>query len=550
MSAPKILDLDYDAFQQKAELKSHLAWEAFTSLAQRPGREFIADCTGPRRGMKAGFLLSLSWALAQRLKKLTQAQRVGIVFPPGIGSFVANLAAVFAGKIPVNLNFTLGPAAARSCLERAGIDCILTTERVQFKFQDFPWSGHTIVDVVDELRDLSKVKVLTMLAACYCLPGKLLARLLKVPSEGGESEAALLFTSGSSGEPKGVVLSHRNILGNCLQIDSSGLLPVEERLLACLPMFHSFGFTVTLWYPLLRGCRVVSVPSPLEVKKIAETIAAESVTVLLGTPTFYKPYFKYATKEQLQSLKYVVAGAEKTPEGFAQRWEEEFGSTYLEGYGLTETAPVTSVNLPRKPMGVRYPGSSDEGHRAKSVGRLLPGMSARILHPETREELSVAETGLLLLRGPNIFEGYLNDSKRTAEAKENEWFITGDLARIDEDGFIYIEGRLSRFSKIGGEMVPHGTVEAELVKAFGYEEAESLMFAVAGRPDAAKGESLVLLSAAPIDLSEVREKLKAAGVSNLWVPKTLVHLDAIPVLPTGKLDLQMIQEIALNLGGE
>jgi len=546
MPTPQILDLDYEGFMQKPELKGHIAYEAFCALAKNPGREFVVDCTAKRRSMKAGFLLAVAWTFSRKLKTLTDRKRVGIVFPPGIGGYLANLAVVLAGKVPVNLNFTLGPASTQACMDRAEIDCVLTTEQVQVKMENFPWPETGVVDLVVELKAMPKAKTLTMLGLIYVLSGKLLAKVLKVPSVGGDEEAALLFTSGSSGEPKGVVLSHRNILGNCAQIDTAELLPVKEKLLACLPIFHSFGFTVTLWFPLLRGCGVVTVPSPLEVKKIVATIEAEQVTILLGTPTFYKPYFKYAKPEQLKSLKYVISGAEKTPDGFAEEWEQRFGSQYLEGYGLTETSPVTSVNLPQKPNCAAYPGTSDAGGRVKSVGRLFPGMRARIVDVDTSEPLPLSEVGLLHLCGPNIFCGYLGDAARTSDVMDGEWFVTGDLARIDEDGFIFIEGRLSRFSKIGGEMVPHGTIEEFLCKAFDVLDAEAPVFAVAGRPDAAKGESLVLLSALEIQLSEVREKLRDAGLSNLWVPKKLVVLDAIPSLATGKLDLRTIQEIAVS----
>jgi len=341
-----------------------------------------------------------------------------------------------------------------------------------------------------------------------------------------------------------VALTHRNILSNCAQIDTAGLLPTTERILANLPIFHSFGFTVTLWYPLLRGCTVVTLPSPLEVKKIADAIYAESATVLIGTPTFFKPYLKRVAPEKLASLKYLIAGAEKTPEGFADAWEERFGSTYFEGYGLTETSPVVSVNLPGKPNGIDYPGTSDDGNRRGSVGRLFPGQAARILDPDSRKGLSCDSAGLLALKGPNIFEGYLEDPERTAEVKEGEWFVTGDLARFDADGFLYIEGRLSRFSKIAGEMVPHGTVEQALVEAYDLLDAEVPMLAVAGRPDEAKGEALVLLAAMDVELEDVREKLAAAGFSNLWIPKELRRVEAIPTLATGKLDLRGIQELA------
>lgn len=541
-----LIDIEESRFQQRPELKSHLARESFLSLARFPGREFIVDRTLQRRTMKSGFLLAIAYMLSKRLGKWTSRKRVGIVFPPGLGGYIANLAVVLAGKVPVNLNFTLGPASIEACLRKAEVDCLLSTQRVQQKMPLFPWPEEGVVDLVEEMKSLSKLKVLGLLASIYLLPAALLARLLGVPSDGGDAEAGLLFTSGSSGEPKGVVLTHRNILGNCAQIDASGLLPESEKVLANLPIFHSFGFTVTLWYPLLRGVGVVTLPTPLDVKKNAEAIQAESVTILVGTPTFYKPYLKRVPPEALASLKYVIAGAEKTPDGFAEAWEERFKSTYFEGYGLTETSPVVSVNLPEKPSGVSYPGDSMEGHRRSSVGRLMPGHAARILNPDTMEELDVRSVGLLALKGPNIFEGYLSEPGRTAEVKSGDWFITGDLARFDEDGFLYIEGRLSRFSKIGGEMVPHGTVEEALVAAYDLLESEVPMLAVAGRPDEAKGEALVLIAAFELELSDVREKLSAAGLTNLWIPKEIKRVDAIPTLPTGKLDLRRIQELALS----
>lgn len=544
MSTPSFLDIGESSFQARPSLNSHLAVETFVALARRPGRVQLVDCTLQRREMKAGFLVALAWGLSKRIQSLTGKPRVGIVFPPGVGATIANLAVVFAGKVPVNLNFTLGAASVEACVRKADIDCLLTASAVRAKIPNFPWPEAGLVDVVDELKALPKLRILGLVAACYCLPARLLAKLLRVPSKGDRTEAGLLFTSGSSGEPKGVALTHRNILGNCMQIDAAGLLPSGERILANLPVFHSFGFTVTLWYPLLRGCGVVTLPSPLEVKKAADVIEGESVSVLIGTPTFLKPYLKRIEPKKLKSLRYIIAGAEKTPDGFADLWERTMGSSYLEGYGLTETSPVVSVNLPQKPCGGDYPGNSSEGSRRGSVGRLLPGQAARILNPETLEEWPLDAVGLLALKGPNVFEGYLDDPERTAEVKDGSWFITGDLARIDEDGFIFIEGRLSRFSKIGGEMVPHGTIEQALNEAFELLDSELPMLAVGARPDAAKGEALVLLVAMELTIDQVREALTAAGFATLWIPKEIKQVEAIPTLATGKLDLRAIQEVA------
>jgi acyl-[acyl-carrier-protein]-phospholipid O-acyltransferase/long-chain-fatty-acid--[acyl-carrier-protein] ligase len=544
MSDSTVLDFGEREFQARPELNSHLAWESFIALAKHPNRVLVIDRTQQRRVMKSGFLLALSWMLSRRLRTWTDRKRVGILFPPGIGGYIANLAVVLAGKVPVNLNFTLGRASSEACLRRAEIDCILSTERMQLKIADFPWSQVGVIDIVEELKDLPKMKTLALLAAIQAMPAKLLAKLLRVPSVGGDAEAGLLFTSGSSGEPKGVVLTHRNILGNCLQIDASGLLPVGEKVIANLPIFHSFGFTVTLWYPLLRGCIAVTVPSPLEFKKVAEAVEAESATILIGTPTFLKPYIRHVAPEKLKTLKYAIAGAEKTPAGFADLWQATFDCLYFEGYGLTETSPVVSINLPHTPTGFDYPESATDGSKPGSVGRLMPGHAARILNPDTMEPLAVTEVGLLLLKGPNIFSGYLNDAQRTAEVMDGEWFVTGDLARFDEEGYLFIEGRLSRFSKIAGEMVPHGTIEQALVEAFDLLDAETPMFAIGARPDAAKGEALVLLAVMDVELTDVREKLSAAGYSNLWIPKLIKRVEAIPTLATGKLDLRAIKELS------
>ena len=545
MSEPTTIDSGEREFQERTELNSHLAWESFIALVRHPNRVLITDRTLRRREMKSGLLLALAWSVSRQLLNWTDRNRVGIVFPPGIGACIANLAVVLAGKVPVNLNFTLGRVSAEACLRKAEIDCILTTEQVRKKMSDFPWPESGVVDIVEILKGISKLKTLALLTAITVLPAKLLASVFKVPSEGGDTEAGLLFTSGSSGEPKGVILTHRNVLGNCLQIDGSRLLPAGEKMIASLPIFHSFGFTVTLWYPILRCVSVVTVPSPLEFKKIAEAVAAESATVLVSTPTFLKPYIRRVAPEKLKTLRYVITGAEKTPDGFAELWQKTFDSEYLEGYGLTETSPVVCANLPDKLIAVGSSGNRGiSGFRPGSVGRLFPGQAARILDTDTMEPLPVTETGLLLLKGPNIFGGYLNDAERTAEVMQDDWFITGDLARFDEDGFLFIEGRLSRFSKIAGEMVPHGTVEQALVEAFGLMDSDEPMLAIGSRPDEAKGESLVLLSAIDIELSEVKTKLSAAGYSNLWVPKVIKRVDKVPTLATGKLDLRMIRALS------
>ena len=531
MNAPTMHGQAEGRFLNPEQLDGHLAHAAFRALSQHPGRILVVDCGLQRRVMSRGFVLVLSWLLSKQIAQWTDKPRVAVVLPPSLGATIANLAITFAGKVPVNLNFTLGSKAAAACLRKADVDCLLSAAAVRARMPDFVWPEQGVLDLVEVVRGLSKVKAVLLSLALRLLPAGSLAKWLKVPTCGGEREAALLFTSGSSGMPKAVALSHRNVLGNCAQIRASGLLPAGERVIANLPLFHSFGFTVTLWYLLLGECRLITLPTPLDVKKTVATIEAEAASVLIGTPTFLKPYLQRAEAKQLASLRLVVAGAEPTPPNFARQWEDRFGCIYLEGYGITEASPVVSVNSP-------------QASRAGSVGRLLPGIQARILNPDTHAVQSIELVGLLALKGPNIFRGYLEDPQKTAEVLQDGWLLTGDLARFDADGFLYIEGRLARFSKIAGEMVPHGTVEHALNVAFDLLTSEVPQLAVAGRPDPEKGEVLVLLSTFDLSLQELRQKLSAAGIANLWIPKAIRRVKAIPTLATGKLDLKTIQQIA------
>jgi len=374
-----------------------------------------------------------------------------------------------------------------------------------------------------------------------------LAPALRIPTRGDRAEAAVLFTSGSAGEPKGVVLTHRNLLGNVSQFGEMLNFKRSDALLASLPFFHSFGCTVTLWYPLIEGIRMVTYPNPLDAEKNAELIQRHKITLLLATPTFLRGYLRKATREQLASLELVVTGAEKLPRDVAASFQEKFNKPVMEGYGLTETAPVASVNLP-EPAKAKPDDQVQPSSRAGSVGKLAPGMAAQIRDPESGQLLSLHETGMLWLKGPNIFEGYLNDPKRTAEVLIDGWFKTGDLGRFDEDGFLYIEGRVSRFSKIGGEMVPHETLEMKIRDALGGGMEGERTLCIVGVPDPAKGEAIILLATQDIDLQALRSKLLADGVPALWIPKVIKRIPAIPVLGSGKLDMQACKAAALAAG--
>ncbi|MBI5692004.1 MAG: AMP-binding protein [Verrucomicrobia bacterium] len=541
----ELLDLGERAFNERPVLRRHLGRECIRAMTKHPGRLAVVDRTVGRREMRAGQLYAAVAILSRRIRATVPEKRVGIVLPPGVGAFIANLAVMAAGKVPVNLNFTAGRAALETSMRIGGVATVISATAMREKVPGFPWPERTL-DLKDEIEAAGgKRAMLPWLAAAWLLPNQWCASLLDLPTVGDRAEAGLLFTSGSSGEPKGVALTHRNILANCAQISSLSILPQTCSLLGCLPIFHSFGFTVTLWYPLLRSCRVVTLPSPLETRKIVDAIAQEKATVMIGAPTFIRPLLKKARPEELKTLDLVVTGAEKLPDDLYRAFLETFHIEILQGYGLTETTPASNINQPHPPVVV----STNEpqlGKRTGSVGRMMPGMTARIYDPETWRELPMHETGVVLFRGANVFEGYLDDPGKTRAAFHDGWFITGDLGRFDDDGFLFIEGRLSRFSKIGGEMVPHGTIEMKIIEAFGWDQAESPSVYVTGIPDATKGEALVLLTTQPVAPELLREKLTALGVPNLWVPKVIHHVDRIPMLGTGKTDLKQCRELAME----
>ncbi|MBC9889654.1 MAG: AMP-binding protein [Opitutae bacterium] len=538
-----MLDASEQAFQKREALQGNLAYNCLKGLASRPFFEQIVDYSTGRRSVKAGLVLALGLLLARHFKQRVSAKRLGIVMPPGIGGALVNLGCVLAGKVPVNLNITAGKAAIESAYLRGEIDVVVTAEPVRKKFPKFPWPEN-LIDVVDVLKAQSKLSILLRFAQVIVFPARLLAFCYGIPKRGDREEAGLLFTSGSSGEPKGVPLSHRNILSNAAQIDEVALLSRKGTcIMCCLPIFHSFGFTVTLWYPLMRQVRMVTLPSPLEQKKIAEAIAAEKVTVMVGSRTFLKPYLARVPSEKLASLDLAVAGAEKVTPEFFGLWKDKFGCAIHEGYGLTETAPAVGVNL-FNPPAFEGEASPQVAYRQGSIGRPLPGISVRFTDSETGEELSLFEPGMLHLKGDNVFEGYLKDQERNEEVLRDGWFETGDLARMDEDGFLFIEGRQSRFSKIGGEMVPHGTVEEKIVEVMDLKESEVVPLAIGARYDDRKGEALVLLTTVPIKADDLRKKLTDAGLPNLWIPRIIKPIEEIPVLATGKLDLKACKALA------
>jgi acyl-[acyl-carrier-protein]-phospholipid O-acyltransferase/long-chain-fatty-acid--[acyl-carrier-protein] ligase len=484
-------------------------------------------------------------ALSRIIKKETQKNRVGIVLTPGRGGLIANLAVLLSGKIPVNLNFTAGSDAITSSMEQADLDKIITAGAFVEKYPGFPWPNDDTILFIEKILPPLKKKIILWFIALKFFSPKRLASMLGITKDGGDQEAVLLFTSGSSGNPKGVVLTHRNILANVSQFGSRLDLSNEDKVLGCLPLFHSFGSTVTLWYPMLEGVDLVTYPSPLDPPKLANLIQKHKVTLLLATPTFLRGYMRRVGPEQLETIKYVVTGAEKLPQKLAEAFSEKFGKKVMEGYGLTETSPVSNVNIPN--VDTRNNEQLIPSERLGSVGQFLPGVAVRITDTNDDTPIPINQSGMIWLKGSNVFKEYLHLPDQTNEVIKDKWFRTGDIGRVDEDGFLFIEGRLSRFSKIGGEMVPHETIEAHVNKALDYDSDAEKKIAIVGVPDEAKGEALVMLSSVEMDndsIKALRQKLLDSGVAALWIPKKIVKVEEIPSLASGKLDIKGCEELA------
>ncbi len=471
-----LLKLGEFCFSRRPNLNRHLAEMCVRGLKHRPFTTVVTDGLDGSR-LNRFKMLGAAAALSRVLRRDFPDERIAIVLPASKGGVIANLAIALAAKVPVDLNFTSGRAALEACCQRASLRVAITATPFVQRLTDFPWPEHVVK--LDETMPQMKREIVLWSIMALLLPTRVLLRLLQVPKEGGHAEAILLFTSGSAGDPKGVVLSHRNILGNVSQFNVLLNAQKDDAILASLPFFHSFGSTVTLWYPLVQGVPIVTYPNPLEAAKNAALVEKYKLTLLLATPTFLRAYLRKAQPAQLHSLRLIITGAEKLPLDLAKAFEERFGQRVLEGYGLTETSPVVSVNLP-EPKSTKPGEEVQPSSRLGSVGKMAPGIAAEIREPETDRKLSLHDTGMLWLRGPNIFEGYLHDPERTAEVLHDGWFKTGDIGRFDEDGFLYIEGRLSRFSKIGGEMIPHEAIEQKIIAALGLDGQAERVIAIVG----------------------------------------------------------------------
>lgn len=492
-------------------------------------------------------LLGVAIALAKELRRSVKEPRLGIILPPGKGGMIANYACIIAGISPVNINYTSSEAALRSIVRQSGIKHFITARAFMNKLPQFPWPAEELLLHLDVLlKSIGLARIAAWVAFARVTPTALLVRSLHLDSRHGDDEASLIFTSGSSGDPKGVSYTHRMIIANMCQLLSKVYLPPGSRFLCSLPIFHSFGLTVCTMLPAVYGFSMVTYPSPLEAKTLNDLIEKYSCVLVLTTPTFARAMLRRANPDSYRSVRYFIVGAEKLPRDLAAEFQAKCKVRLLEGYGLTETSPVCCVNLPDAPPSPTspyyVPGDCDG-----SVGQVLPGLAVRITDPDDDNRvLPLTEQGMIWLRGASVFTGYIGADSLNEGLFRDGWFKTGDLGSVDLNAFISLGGRRSRFSKIGGEMVPHEVVEAAIERfvqrPLNFSQEERAV-CIVGVPDVQKGEALVLLSCVHFGnllqgLDEIRTHLVSMGIPRLWCPREIIPVESIPVLPTGKLDLR------------
>jgi acyl-[acyl-carrier-protein]-phospholipid O-acyltransferase/long-chain-fatty-acid--[acyl-carrier-protein] ligase len=482
-----------DTLGRRLAITARRNWSQF-AMADSSGRELTYGRT------LAGGLLVAGWVR----RASAEEEKIGVLLPPTVAGALVNIGVTLAGRIPVNLNFTAGRDGMSAAIEQCGIRTIVTSKAFLAKARLEAMPGMVYVeDILARVSQLARVRVLL---AARLAPARLICA-----KASPESLATVIFSS--------------------------------DRIVGVLPFFHSFGFTVTIWFPLIAGCGVVYHPNPMDAKMVGELIRKYRATLLLSTPTFCTGYIRKCSPEDFASLRFVVVGAEKLRAPVAAAFREKFGLDPLEGYGCTEMAPVVAVNSPNFDAGP----DTQIGNKPGTVGHPLPGVAARIVDPVTFEPLPANTEGLLLVNGSNRMLGYLGQPERTAEVFRGDWYITGDIARIDDEGFLHITDRLSRFSKIAGEMVPHIRIEEAMAAAIG-----DVPCAVAGVPDDQRGERLVAMYVSPeVRPEELWQKLAAAGLPKLWVPKAenIYQVENLPVLGSGKLDLRGVRNLAQQLTG-
>lgn len=555
-----IFDLSIDSWNVYVDALPSLAYRWVESAKNHGGKPCLIDTTGVRlSGIEA---LTASTLLAYKQKRLLKGKNIGVLLPSSAGGALANMALVQNGKVLVNLNYTAGNDAIASAIEQANIKTIVSSSKFIQKLNARGFNleplihTKTVIYLEDIKQNMSLLNKLCFFLLCRALPTKLLQKII-CRNPDGDSTAAILFSSGSEGIPKGVCLSHKNIMANVKQT-ASVLNPEDNDLiLGNLPLFHAFGLTVTQFLPLLESIPVAYHPDPTDVFECAKLITRQQATILFGTSTFFRLYNrnKKIHPLMLSSLRVVISGAEKLNDKVRQDFSEKFNLPIYEGYGATETTPVAAVNLPDQ-IGLQdY--KVQLGHKRHSVGMPLPGTSCRIVDPDTYEELNTGEAGMILIGGSQVMQGYLNQDERTQNSikiiDNIRWYVSGDKGYLDKDGFLFIVDRYSRFAKVGGEMISLSQIENcfyQMINKNSYEQNNNdrnleIELAAVNLPNDKKGEKIILISTHNLDYIS-REALTKEGLNNLAIPSEYFVWDELPKLGSGKVAYTKIKQRLLD----
>lgn len=533
----QVAELSCDYFDSLKPHRRSIA-EHFVQVARKNWRRrCISDSTG--KNLNYGKTLISTIALAAELDKITQNQeKVGIMLPPSVAGAITNLALTMSRKVTVNLNYVTSQQTRISAIEQCNIKTVITSRSF---IEKSGAAGNLpgivfIEDIVEKIKPSAKFKA--YLKARF-VPRSVLTNAKRFNAD---DLLTIIFSSGSSGNPRGVMLSHHNVISNIEALRTVFKLYPDDNLCAVLPFFHSFGFTCSLWLPVISGVSASYVPNPLDGITIGKSIRENHSTILFAAPTFLLNYIRRAVAEDFVSLRAVVVGAEKLKKRIADAFEDKFAIAPLEGYGSTELSPVAALNLPD----IESDGVLQIGNKPGTVGHPIPGVAVMIIDIETQQSLPLGEAGLLFVKGPNVMLGYLNNEKQTTDVIQNRWYNTGDIASIDEDGFLTIRDRFSRFSKIAGEMVPHLIVEDIFLRELNTSEQ---LVAVTSVPEPKKGEELVVLYVEGVgNPDKLREIIKKSELPNMWKPHqdNYILIKQMPVLGSGKLDIVKLKKIAAD----
>lgn len=515
------------------------------ALRSAAGRLKIADSLGTRLTGRQLLIRILAARRVLERQLAPDEKLVGVFLPPTAGAVVVNAALALSGRVAVNLNYTVSQPILDACIRLAGLKHVISSpaflDRVGLGV------GDTLLDAAALRKQLTTADRVAAAVLATVVPVGMLERMLGLDRIRPDDVLTVIFTSGSTGDPKGVVLTVNNVGSNVQAINRLVHLSAGDVAIGSLPFFHSYGYMATMWVPLVLEPACVYHVTPLDAQAIGKLAREFHATILMTTPTFLRTYIRRTPPADFSSLEVVFASAERLPKEVSDAFEAKFGVRPWEAYGATELSPLVAANVPPARHVPGRPVDAREG----TVGKPIEGCRARISPRESdspRDELPVGQEGLLWISGPNVMQGYLDRPDLTERVIRDGWYCTGDVARLDADGFITITGRESRFSKIGGEMVPHVTVEEKLNEVLGATDGQ-LLAVISAVPDVRKGERLVVLHL-PMELTpqQACQRLAEAGLPNLWIPSPehFAVIDEIPVLGSGKLDLKRLAATAME----